>query len=162
MKPIIQIDTREQLPLVFDASTLNYETEWATLPVGDYGVRGFSGAHKDDLTLFAVERKSLSDLCGSLGSGRERFYNEIKRARAYTFFGLVIEATEDDILLHRYRSKILPASVMGSLLSLQVNYDVHVYFCKDAAGTARTVRLLVEYFWKRQMKQHKRLARLTK
>jgi len=46
-----------------------FPVERATLPAGDYGLRGFSDWANP---VFIVERKSGADLCGSLGKGRER------------------------------------------------------------------------------------------
>lgn len=69
----IHIDTREQLPLVFD----DYPTEIKTLFVGDYA---FS---EPRLTCNChIERKSLSDFISTLSvKGFERFEREIVRAK---------------------------------------------------------------------------------
>ena len=155
---IIQIDTREQLPL--DFSPFGVETEESTLPVGDYGIRGLSGVEPEDLTLFAVERKK-DDLASSLGKERVRFFNEIRRARAYLFFGMVIEFAKEDIENHCYRSQMNPLSILKTLVSLEVNYGVHVAFCGNAVGAAEQVHEWAHYCWARQMKQHKRLSKLT-
>jgi len=91
--PTILIDTREQTPLAFDR---RFPTERATLPVGDYGVRGFSDWSNP---AFVIERKTLDDLCGSLGTGRERFLREVERMRQFRFRALVIEAHKDQVTL---------------------------------------------------------------
>jgi len=69
--PTIIVDSREQTPLVF--AHLPFIV--SGLPTGDYSVKGL----EDD---FTVERKTLSDLYGSLTSGRERFMRELQRMRA--------------------------------------------------------------------------------
>ncbi|MFA5135712.1 MAG: ERCC4 domain-containing protein [Patescibacteria group bacterium] len=139
VEPIILIDTREQLPLRFT----RFASEVATLPVGDYGVKGFSDWQ---CPRFVVERKELNDLCGSLGNGRERFLREIEKMRQFEFRALVIEATEIQIQNHEYTSQILPASVFGTLDALRVRCNLHVLWCGDAVGAATQVENLVEKF----------------
>lgn len=155
-QPIIQIDTRENLPLNF--SELGYASEVVGLPFGDYGVKGYSGAAAGDLIQFAVERKSLSDLCGSLGNDRDRFEREIMRMAAYRFKALVIEASEEDIRAGNYRSKIHPNAVIGALRSWEVNYDLHVKFCGGPQGAAKQIAIWVKYFWQHREKEVKRHA----
>jgi len=154
-KPIIQIDTREQLPLHFEE--FGYESEVVGLPFGDYGIKGCSGAGPDDLILFSIERKSLSDLCGSLGKGRERFEREIMRMAAYRFKALVIEALDEDVRAGRYRSRITPQSLIGTLRSWEVNYDLHVKFCGTPAGAAKQIAIWAKYFWARHVKHARHL-----
>lgn len=65
----IIIDTREQSPLVLDVSS-----RIDTIKVGDYRRED----RYDDNVV--IERKSLSDFCGTLGKGFERFERELERA----------------------------------------------------------------------------------
>ena len=67
-KPTLLVDTREQRPLYFGEGVPQRR---ATLPTGDYSVEGCEG-------LIAIERKSLGDLFGTVGQGRERFEREIR------------------------------------------------------------------------------------
>ena len=153
----IQIDTREQKPL--DFKKFGMAQEVATLPFGDYGIKGLSGATKDDLLEFAVERKSLPDLTGSLGKDRERFEREIMRMKVYTFKALVIEAVREEVEAHAYRSRIKPASVLGSLESWSANYGLTVVFCRDPQGAAEQIATWAHYRWKRMQKTVKNLCR---
>lgn len=82
--PVVLIDTREQCPLPITA----YPVERTGLPVGDYGIKGFSDWENPR---FIVERKSLADLCGSLSNDRERFMREIEKLRQFAFRAIVIE-----------------------------------------------------------------------
>lgn len=66
------IDSREQTPL--DSSLL--QTTTGTLATADYTIRGLEH-------VVAVERKSLSDLVGCVGSDRGRFERELQRMLAY-------------------------------------------------------------------------------
>lgn len=88
--PTIIIDTREQAPLPIEA----YPVERATLPVGDYGIAGFSDW---DNPAFIVERKSLDDLVQSLTHGRDRFEREVLKLRQIGFRALLIEAEQSQI-----------------------------------------------------------------
>ena len=60
-------DTREQNPLCLDP----LQTEQGTLPTGDYTLKGLE--HH-----VCIERKSLDDLLGCVGSDRQRFDREIQ------------------------------------------------------------------------------------
>ena len=88
-----------------------------------------------DMTLerdVAIERKhGLDELCGNLTSDRDRFEREFMRAKAYgTKIFLVIEdAGWNDVFLHNYRSKMPPKSLLGSMLSWQVRFNVTIIFC---------------------------------
>jgi ERCC4-type nuclease len=75
---------------------------------------------------FAVERKSIADLVGSITSGRERFERELHRLRGYDFKRLLIVGTEEDVINHNYRSKANPKSVLGSIYAFEVRYDIPV------------------------------------
>ncbi len=99
------IDTREQLPL--DLTPL--ATTRATLPTGDYSVRGLEH-------VVAVERKTLSDLVACVGRERKRFDREVQRLLAYPVRALIVESTWATIEAGRYRSDIKPQAVVGSLL----------------------------------------------
>lgn len=67
--------------------------------------------------MFCIERKSLSDLIGSLTHDRARFLREIERAAELKTFYLLIEANITDIEAGAYRSKVNPESIIGSLLA---------------------------------------------
>jgi hypothetical protein len=76
------IDTREQRPLFFKNSEL------MKLDFGDYTIGG------DDYTYTYVDRKSESDLKGTLSNGLERFKKELDRAREFnSFIYIVIETS---------------------------------------------------------------------
>ena len=149
--PTILIDTREQNPLRFE----NLPSERATLPVGDYGVKGFS---LWDNPAFVVERKGMEDLCRSLGTDRERFMREVEKMRGFRFRALVIEGTQDMIELKQYRSLIVPSAVLSTLDALAVRAGLHVFWCGDPAGAARKVESLAAMFARGIEKDFRRLA----
>jgi ERCC4-type nuclease len=100
-----------------------------SLDTGDYS------AMIDDCTLeheVIVERKgSLSELAGNLTADRQRFEDEMIRAKAngIKVFLLIEDAEWADIINHNYRSKLLPKSFSASLLSWQVKYNITLLFC---------------------------------
>ena len=100
------------------------------LDVGDYSAQiGALSIERD----IAIERKhNLDEICGNFTSERERFEREFLRAKAYnTKVVLIIEnATWNDVYVGNYRSKVTPKSLLGSLLSWMVRYNVTVTFCK--------------------------------
>ena len=123
------IDSREQTPL--DLSPL--QTTTGTLATGDYTIRGLEH-------VVAVERKSLSDLVGCVGSDRERFEREVQRLLAYPVRVLVVESTWDAIESHepalpQWRGKVSRESVIGSLLGWQAaGLSIHMAGDHERAG----------------------------
>jgi len=127
MNPEITIitDSREQTPLIFT----NFPTVTAGLPTGDYSIAGL----EDD---FCIERKSLSDLYGSLTSGRDRFMRELQRMRAYQFRRLLIIGSEYEIEQGSSRAKgINPKSILHSLHAIEAR-GVPVVFASSPAKAA--------------------------
>src|SRR5260370_22642077 len=98
LEPGIVVDTREQAPLPF----ARLKTQAGTLATGDYSVAGVE-------SLFAVERKSISDLVGCcMGQNRDRFERELHRLRGFRFRRLLIIGTEAQIQEGKYCSSIKP------------------------------------------------------
>jgi DNA excision repair protein ERCC-4 len=152
--PVVVIDTREQSPYSFaglkaDASDgggeLIITTRRGTLRSGDYSVRG----HERRV---AVERKSLADLYGTLGSGRDRFERELQRLAGYHYAAVVVEAEWSEILTAPPpRSKLNPKTIFRSVLAWQQRYPaVHWWMVAGRAmGEVTTFRIL-ERFVKEQ------------
>lgn len=113
--PIIVIDNREKTPLNF----VNLTSEFGTLTSGDYSIRKLENK-------FAIERKSVSDLIGSLTGERDRFERECHRLRGYDFARLLIVGAPADIPEHLSRRKVTLRSLMGSLSTLEVRYRLPV------------------------------------
>lgn len=113
--PCLLVDTREHTPLVFT----HLQSERAALQSGDYSVRGLED-------VFAVERKSMSDLVGSLKSGRDRFMRELHRLRGFTFARLLVVSTEKELAAMVARGRVSLDMVEHSLLSIEQRYGVPV------------------------------------
>jgi hypothetical protein len=131
-QPIIEIDSREQTPLVFNRLQ---SVSGATLPEGDYRIAGVID--------FAIERKgSLDELASCcVGHNRDRFERELFRLRPYRFKRLlVIGATcERDILTHPYRSAINPRCILSSLFAWQARYDLPYVLVPSPEAAARLI-----------------------
>ncbi len=123
--PTIIIDTREQEPWAFDREAA--ATVRRALPAGDYSLVGLE-------TAVAVERKTLDDFVSTVIRHRRRFHRELRRLVSYSAACVVVEAGFRDILEARYRSGASPASVLGSVVSVTVDFGVPVFFCSDRSA----------------------------
>jgi len=127
-------DTREQvngnITGYLDSKKIPHITR--KLDTGDYS------AMIGDMTLehdVVVERKaSLDELARNFTVDRQRFEDEFTRAKAegLKVFLLIENASWSDIFLHNYRSKLLPKSLIASLLSWQVRFNITIIFCKPS------------------------------
>ena len=134
--PVVIVDTREQEPLPIS----RLPTIRAGLYTGDYSVAGLE-------TLFAIERKSIEDLVSCCcSSARERFEHELHRLRGYRFKRLLVIGQRAEIELHRYRSTITPAAVLGSLAAFEVRYDLPVVWADTPTAAAALVECWTWYF----------------
>lgn len=127
-------DTREQanenITGYLDSKKIPHTSR--KLDVGDYS------AMIGDMTLersIAIEKKNgLDEIAANFTADRARFEAEFLRAKANDtkVFLLIENATWSDILLHNYRSKLSPKSLIASLLSWQVRFNITVTFCKPS------------------------------
>jgi DNA excision repair protein ERCC-4 len=131
MQPLrIITDTREQEPYEFPGEGVN--TIRRALPAGDYSLDGRE-------TEFTVERKSLADFVHTVIRGRERFRRELLKLKSYRRACVVIEGSMADITQARYSGGAHPASVLGAIISIIVDYGVPVYLCGDRQHACRFV-----------------------
>jgi ERCC4-type nuclease len=134
MTVTIKIDTREQSPYEFKTPS-----EVGKLDAGDYSIVGLEDC-------VAIERKTVDDLTGCLTHDRDRFERELFRGKALDYFALVVEASLSAIAGAEYRSKVKPRSVVQSLLTFSIRYDLPVFFADTRAYGARlTESLLLKY-----------------
>ena len=144
-------DTREQQKHIIDyfenkkVPVINRK-----LDVGDYSAQiGEMSLEKD----IAIERKhSLDELCGNLTGDRDRFEREFIRAKANgTKVFLVVEnGSYEDIYLENYRSQLPAKSLMGSLMSWQVRFNITIIFCAHQ-NTARIIHQILYYAAREQL-----------
>jgi ERCC4-type nuclease len=148
--PCILVDDREKAPLIFSS---HVTTERVHLTVADYSMRGHSER-------IAVERKRGAELCSCMGTGRERFLQQIENLRQYEVRALVIEANLSDFLTNRFESFINPLSILGTLQGFAYPKDasvpaVPVWFCGGPRGAAVFVERMMIREWNRLQEKAK-------
>lgn len=151
-KLTIIADSREQvnnhLTAWWDQKSIPYITR--KLDVGDYSAQICGMTLERDI---AIERKrNLDEICGNLSADRDRFEREFLRAKAIgTKVFLIIEnATWTDIYLQNYRSKLSSKSLMASLMSWQVRFNITVIFC-EPENTPRLIYQILYYAAREQL-----------
>jgi ERCC4-type nuclease len=142
----IVIDTREQRPLDFGGEV---PVVRGTLKTGDYGLAGLEDR-------FAVERKSIDDLFGTIVADRPRFLRELDRSRSLDLFVILIEASAGEVLAYTSPESTgisdavrsaRPRIVMNFLMHALVKYRaVPIFAGSDRAVCAATVLSIAEYF----------------
>ena len=144
--PRLIVDTREQAPLTFE----HLEAEPGTLTTGDYSIHGLQSR-------FAVERKSVQDLVGSLTQGRDRFTRELERMRGMDFARLLIIGTPFDLQAHLNRRAVTAASIIGSLEAINARL-VPVVWAATPAKAAQMVERWACYYYTGAAKPFCRLS----
>ena len=131
--PTVIVDTREQRPLEFQ----HLPSERGTLQSGDYSIAGLE--HD-----FAVERKSVPDLCGSLTRGRERFERELHRLRGFGFARLLIVGSPHEVQVQAQN----PKAIFSSLTALETRWRVPVVWEPSPELAARLLERWAWFFWR--------------
>lgn len=110
------------------------------LTTGDYSVAGLED-------LIAVERKSFLDLLSSVTHGRKRFETELKRARVYHRFYVVLVCSPRDLLVEDFgrQSKANPRSVWGTVMVWSTRYAPFLFGYNRETSARMTEALLVAY-----------------
>ena len=124
-----------------------------TLATGDYSLAGFEAAG------ITVERKSLQDLVGVLGHGRERFERELARMRAYAVAAVVVEAPKSALRSGAYRGSLDPKSGEQTVLAFGQRYGVAWHWCTDKADAERTTFDILRHFARDRWKELQALTR---
>ncbi len=133
MPPIIITDTREQKPLIFQ----HLASESGTLQSGDYSIKGL--VHD-----FAVERKSIADLCQSVTRGRERFERELHRLRGFAFARILIVGSPHEVQAIAHSAK----AVFSSLTAMETRWNLPVVWEPSPELAARLVERWAWFFWR--------------
>lgn len=149
---IIVRDTREQIKWQFSNLPIRGYKQIQTidkkLDQGDYSIVGYEDK-------FAIEKKSVSDLCGTLTGGHERFIREMERLKNYETSYIIIEGEFLQICLHlqKYGRLNSLTGIINSLLAYAYHYHIRVKFCKDMkTANEYAARKIVEYW---ELKQNK-------
>ena len=154
---VIAVDDRETLPYYFKEIKSDKvdkqkifiaRTERKRLKTGDYSIVGYEDR-------ISIERKSWSDLYGTLGQRREQFRQEIQRLSYLNYAAVVVET---DFLTACTKapehSKLLPKVVYRTCLSWQMSSHVPWIFCNDRRfAEITTFRILFRCWQKLQTKE---------
>jgi ERCC4-type nuclease len=124
-KPVVLVDSREQLPFDFSRYPNWIAGEKRTaLRVGDYTVEGM-----EDILL--LERKSLSDLITTLMQNRARFFAGCEKMTQYRWRAILVEASYEDIKTvydDELCTRAHPNAVSGTLDALEAKYGIPVIY----------------------------------
>jgi ERCC4-type nuclease len=149
VRPVVVIDTREQMPLPF--ARLDWER--GTLASGDYSFRGGE-------ELFAIERKTVPDLAACCtGDNRERFFRELHRLRGFRFKRLLIVGDPEQIEAHAYPSKIAPRAIMATLHAIEARFDLPVAYAPTPEAAGLQVESWAYWFARELVQSANTLAR---
>lgn len=132
---IIVVDTREKDEYTFgDIVTIRQK-----LDAGDYSVAGLEDR-------IAIERKEIDDLVGTVIYRKDRFHTELCALARMEFAAVVVEASLTDILEHRYKSDVRPASVIGTLVAIIVEYGIGILFCDNRQIACHVTQSILKRF----------------
>ena len=138
---IIIIDTREQRPYTFQQIKPQPKVVTKGLKTGDYSLDGLQNK-------ICIERKSLADLFGSVGSGRKRFEREMQRMSKFDYAALVIESSLAGIFTNPpSRSKMSSKAIFRTLLSWSIKYNVCVWPAWNREAGEKITYLLLKNFY---------------
>ena len=133
----IIIDTREQEGYSFSCPSIRRK-----LDAGDYSIEGFE-------TKVAVERKSLDDFVNTVIRAHERFYQELHSLQNYDYACVVIESSLRDLLEGNYRSGAHPNALLATVIAININFKIPVFFCGDRQSACRFVEEYLKYIYRK-------------
>lgn len=146
------VDTREQAAFHF----LNCDP-WPLialnhigLETGDYSILGFESR-------ITIERKSISDLLGSITAERDRFEREFERLNQFESASVVVEGELSDVLRHaKENTELKLQSITGTFDAWRIRYPrVHWIFCIGRRHAELQTLGLLTHFWKEKQKEAK-------
>ena len=153
---VVTIDTREQDTerLKRRVEEMGCKTERSCLNYGDYSCRCTlpSGMPFDFSTMAVVERKmNIDELCMCFCKERTRFKAEFERAKKDNcrVYLLIENASWENILLGKYRSKYNPLALTASILAWIARYNIIPIMCKD-----ETSGKLIKAIFYRELKEY--------
>jgi ERCC4-type nuclease len=150
----IVVDTREQNPLQFTASANVTGIVTKTLPVGDYSLLGYE--HN-----IAVERKSATDLFGTLGKGHKRFEQELRKSLQYDCFIILVECPFRKIqqkdFPEAHHSKMRGDVIIDILFTIKFKYGIDVIFATDRNEASAIIRNLFKAYLKHRQASVKKV-----
>jgi ERCC4-type nuclease len=147
-------DTREQVNGhvlgYFDANGIPHTPR--KLDTGDYSAMIGDYTLEQDVT---IERKaSIDEIAGNFTVDRTRLEDEFTRAKAdgIKVFLVIENCTWGDIFSHNYISKLLPKSLLATLFSWQIRFNLTIVFCKPEE-TGRIIYGILSYAAREALKR---------
>lgn len=135
----IVVDTREKNPIPFK-EMINKK-----LDVGDYSIEGYE-------KLISIERKSPTDLFGTLGKGHKRFKKELSKSQDLEYFAIIIEGCYSHILNKQFggshHSTMKGYVITSILFTLHIKYNINIFF----ANNRREARNIIKEIFKAYLK----------
>ena len=141
---VVLVDTREQPNKKFDkrVASFGYPWERTKLDFGDYSCKytDLDGNEVSLANVIAIERMmDANELAMCFGTQRKRFEQEFKRAKeAGAIIYLLVEEECWEKLYSgeygksaKYRSKLPPRSLVGSIHAWQARYRMNLQFCEQ-------------------------------
>jgi DNA excision repair protein ERCC-4 len=127
------------------------------LHAGDYSIDGWD-------RMVTVERKTLSDLAGTLTRGRKRFTAEMERLREYDAAWVVIEGSLMDIFRGLpLASQVRPKSILRSWMFWSLRYPrVHWIDCPERGFAEGVTYQLLRTWWRERIEGPAKEARKKK
>ena len=133
---IVLCDTREQKPHPWAALLPSgWGFERVTLESGDFAL----ASHPHGAM---IERKTPGDLANCIGTGRERFERELKRARYCGRFAVVVEGSLSDVVVAA--RGIHHNAVIGTLASWTLRYAPFIFAGSQRPAADFAWRLLCQ------------------
>jgi len=152
--PTIIIDSREQNPYSFRSVGELAGVAVSGLKFGDYSI-------KDHTDLIFIERKnSALEFYGNLGKERERFSNELEKAKHCKFKFIIIEDKFSSLYSSSYLANKFsgnkykhssPRSILGSLSSFMLSFNINIIFSDNRENAQDLVRKLLLMAYRKKM-----------
>lgn len=118
--PVV-IDTREQAGHMFTFPEKTVEISRATLPAGDYSLRGMEWQ-------VTIERKTIGDLVNTVIGNWMRFRKKLNRMSGFDTAVIAVEGDAGQIWRHEYESEAEPNQVFGRINGIWFDHGIPVLF----------------------------------
>lgn len=143
---VILEDTRENTPLATWPDGVTVEE--CGLETGDYSIKGWENC-------FTVERKSITDLAGTMINAfegntqkpRKRFNNELERMRHFDCAAVIVTATPEQLIAFRHHCGMEAHAALWNFgLSVFARYGIPVFPLTDDKTAARWIADLARHY----------------
>lgn len=135
----IEIDYREHDIIKLFEKEKDINTKVCNLIIGDFIIK-----NEKDEVLFAIERKSVKDLCASITDGRHSEQKDrlIESIQDPTKIIYIIEGKKSEGLIHGKNIDISRKSINSSILNLIFKHDYRVIFTESKQDTVDNLVML--------------------